>query len=672
MATKTIAQLFFVSLLGIYLPACKDRGSSGSSLKTADAATLARMKDHRAPDGKGPSDTLTADSRIGVVFSNLCGVDRSSVGLFKSPLPTGKEWAWFEEKKIRKWAAPAVGKTCAVGEEYDATNDFCWRPYVFQFFPVAQSANDNHYLVQGTSPIMRLFSLKDAPVASESCKFSNDTGLIFVSGIKNPYLGESWFTTDAELLAALVAWNRSRPDLDQTLQIPFAGKLNNQPGFIQIVGNANGTLGGIKGTHDEAAITTLARNLELAYKAGVRTLEVVTHSNGMITTQVALTEFSKQLKTQGKNWQKIRDKRTQEKMAINLFHLQAAPSQKWAMTALDSFGNNSDFLPNAKWVKKTSFGIPYWGWEWDFTAYTELETYTKLNIEFFYNAPDHWTFPWATSVGRYISKKWHEEVAEQGYNAGIRTSINHHACTENDSVICGPEHNARESLWDFPNPGFQNKNPINWEQEISTGRSSGPSMAQAIPKHTPQADGNESVQIAVTVSRLPDFICLDIEKNKDHCKKIYNKQTLPGAPQGLPGTTVCASNQDANSPCKSNTCGDGICALSETKTCSDCNLPPAVTLCKCADGTCNETKVTCSGKVCNHSDFVQVNSCLCENGDQVETCGKDDMSCMLEFTATTCMKKDNDLASDVGFGLIGTPWESKITKPMYDRNQFNQ
>jgi hypothetical protein len=35
------------------------------------------------------------------------------------------------------------------------------------------------------------------------------------------------------------------------------------------------------------------------------------------------------------------------------------------------------------------------------------------------------------------------------------------------------------------------------------------------------------------------------------------------------------------------------------------------------------------------------------------------------------MKKDNDLASDVGFGLIDTLWESKITKPVYDRSQFN-
>ena len=670
MATKTFARLFFVFILGASTNACKDRGSSGSSLAAADAATIARMKDHKAPDGNGPKDTLTFDARAGLVFSSQCGVDQSSVGLFKSPLPSGKQWAWFEEKKIRKWAAPAVGQQCATGEEYDAAKDFCWRPYVFHFFPVAQNAGDDHYAVSGTSPIMRVFNVKDAPIAAESCRFNNNTGLIFVSGIKNPYLGESWFTTDSELLATLVAWNRSRPDTVQALQFPFINKLNSLPGYIQIVGNANGTLGGIRGTHDEAAISTLTKNVELAYKAGVRNLEIVTHSNGMITSQIALTEFSKQLKTNGKKWRKIRDKRTSDKMEITLFHLQAAPSQKWAMSALDSFGNNSDFLPNARWVRKTSFGVPYWGWEWDFTAYTDLEVYTNLNIEFFYNAPDHWTYPWSTSVGRYISKKWHEEVAEQGYGAGIRTVINHHACSENNVAICGPEHAMKESLWEFPNPGYQNQNPILWDQEISTGRSSAVAAMAPAGAQAAAAKGLETAQ--VSISRLPDFICLDIEKNKDHCKKIYSKQTSPVAVVELPGTTVCANKLDAKSPCKSTTCGDGICALDESKTCSDCMIPAAVTLCKCANGVCNQTKVTCNGKICNNSDSVTVNSCQCEVGNQIETCGKDDLSCLLEYTATTCLKKDDDFTSDAGFGLQDVQWESKITKPLFDRSQFTQ
>ncbi len=670
MATKMYARLFFVFVLGTSIQACKDRGSAGSELKAADAATMSRIKDHRAPvGGDNPKDTLTADARVGVVFSNQCGVDQSTVGLFKSPLPTGKEWAWFEEKKIRKWAAPAVGQKCSAGEEYDAANDFCWRPYVFHFFPVAQSANEDHYAVPGTSPIMRVFNVKDAPMANESCKFTNDTGLIFVAGIKNPSLGESWFTTDAELLASVVAWNRSRPDLDQSLRFPFTNKMNRLPGYIQMVGNANGTIGGIRGTHDETAITTLSRNIELAYKAGVRQLEIVTHSNGMITTQIALTELSKQLKANGQKWKKIRDKRTADKMDITLFHLQAAPSQKWAMTQLDSFGNNSDFLPNAKWVRKTSFGVPYWGWEWDFSAYTDLEAYTTINIDFFYNAPDHWTFPWSTSVGRYISKKWHEEVAENGYGAGIRTVINHHACAENNVDICGPEHAARDSLWDFPNPGFQNQNPIIWEQELSSGRAS-PAMAQAAPAgQAKNAAGLETAR--VSVSRLPDFICLDIEANKEHCKKIYNKQTAPGLAIDLPGTTVCANKLDTNSPCKSNTCGDGICALGESKTCEDCNIPAAVTLCKCASGACNLTKVICSGKICNNSDPVPVNSCQCEADNRAETCSKDDLSCLLEYTTKTCMKKDNDQTSNAGFGLQST-WKPKITAPLFDASQFNQ
>jgi hypothetical protein len=663
------ARLFFVFVLGTLAQACKERGSSGSELRAADAATLARIKDHKAPTGgDNPKDTLAADARVGVVFSSQCGVDQSTVGLFKSPLPPGKEWAWFEEKKIRKWAAPAVAHKCPVGEEYDATNDFCWRPFVFHFFPVAQNPSEDHYLVPGTSPVMRVFKVKDAPVANESCKFTNSTGLIFVSGIRNPFLGESWFTSDAELLASLIAWNRSRPDLHQNLRFPFMNKLNSLPGYIQMVGNANGTLGGIRGTHDEAAITKLNRNIELAYKAGVRNLEIVTHSNGMITTQIALTEFSKQLKANGRNWQKIRDKRTPDKMEITLFHLQSAPSQKWAMSALDSFGNNSDFLPNAKWVSKTSFGVPYWGWEWDFSAYTELELHIKLNIEFFYNAPDHWTYPWTTSVGRYISKKWHEEVADNGYRAGISTIINHHACSENNVDICGPEHAARESLWDFPNPAFQNQSPIAWEQELSSGRASAvvPQSAAVGPRNDV---GPETAR--TSISRLPDFICLDIEANKDHCKKIFNKQSAPSVALELPGITVCANKLDTNSPCKSNTCGDGICSLSETKTCEDCNFPAAATLCKCASGTCNETKVTCIGKICNSSDAISVNSCQCEAGKKVEACSKDDLNCLLEYTATTCLKKDNELTSAAGFSLQAT-WESKITQPLFDANQFSQ
>ena len=112
------ARLFFVFVLGTSIQACKDRGSAGSELKAADAATISRIKDHRSSvGGDNPKDTLTADARVGVVFSNQCGVDQSTVGLFKSPLPAGKEWAWFEEKKIRKWAAPAVGQKCSAGEE---------------------------------------------------------------------------------------------------------------------------------------------------------------------------------------------------------------------------------------------------------------------------------------------------------------------------------------------------------------------------------------------------------------------------------------------------------------------------------------------------------------------------------------------------------------------------
>jgi hypothetical protein len=196
-------------------------------------------------------------------------------------------------------------------------------------------------------------------------------------------------------------------------------------------------------------------------------------------------------------------------------------------------------------------------------------------------------------------------------------------------------------------------------------------MAQAAPAPAPARAVSGLETARVSVSRLPDFICLDIEANKEHCKKIYNKQTTPGLTLDLPGTTVCANKLDTNSPCKSNTCGDGICALGESKSCEDCNIPAVVTLCKCASGSCNLTTVTCSGKICNNSDPVPVNSCQCEADNKVETCSKDDLSCLLEYTAKSCMKKDNNQAADAGFSLQDT-WKPKITAPLFDASQFNQ
>jgi hypothetical protein len=655
-------------IAGTLISSCKDRSSYDSGLKTASQEALDRIKDHKAPSGKGPQDTLTTHERVANVFSAQCGSDRSTLGLFRKPLPPGREWAWFEERKIRKWAAPAAGKSCAAGEEYDAANSYCWRPLVFQFFPVAKKTSDDHFAVDGTSPLMRFFDPKEAPAIGDSCRFDQSSALIFVAGILNPFLGESWQTTDGELLASILAWNRSQTDADANLQVPFRRKLRNLPGYIQIVGNANGTLGGIWGSHEENAIMTLVRNIELAYKAGVRNLEIVTHSNGMITSHVALTEIAKLLKSAGPAWKKARDEVTKEKMAISLFHLQAAPSQKWAMSELDSFGNNSDFLPNAKWVKRTSLGIPYWGWEWDFSAYTTLERYSTLSIDFFYNAPDQWTFPWTTSVGRYVSWKWHKEVAEEGYAAGIRTPIVHHICGVSKNDVCGPEHVTREALWNFANPGLRNQTSIPWEIEFSSGRTM-PAVAAATPAVAPQNANQGAESASRSAGKIPDFICVDLRKNNEFCRAAFAQSHGKGG-SALSGNTICALPGDKNSPCSSDTCGDGICSLSETPKCSDCTLPASVNICECADGVCQQKRLTCRGKICNWSDLTAVADCHCMDSGEELSCRGSESACRLEFDAVSCQKTVTEPTAAAGFGLTASDWQSKLTKPVFDLKQF--
>lgn len=662
-------RLLGFGLLILLLNGCKDRGdNSDSNLFLADASAVSAVADHAAPAGSGPSDVLTEKDRNAFLFGVHCGVGSSKIKLFNPAKVQQAKWAWFEEKSARQWASPSFRKTCAAGETYEGSDGYCWAPYQLQMFPVASSVASNHYLVAGTSPIIRVFPAASYPKAPEACRFDNDTAFIFVAGVNNHYLGESWKTTDKELLASIMAWNRNRPEqATGNVGRVFSNKMTGQPGYIQVVGNSNSKIGGVFGAHNEPAIELMIRNLELAFRSGVSRLEVVSHSNGMITVHSAIAEFSRQLVTKGSTWLAERNSANPGvgKLKLQLFHLQAAPSQKWSNSKLDKFENYSDFLPNARWEKKSALGIPYWGWEWDFKAYTTLETYASLNIDYFYNAPDGWTYPWTSSVGRTVSNKWHEEVQKEAYKRGIRSTVNHNVCEDRDVTICGPAHSQKDTLWDFANPGFsKGMNLISWRTDIR----SGPVAVAAFPNNAMlETAPKRLVKRASQI--LPDLICLDVGVHREQCKKLFAQHdSAPVAPHYRSTTIpelICAAKTDQQSICNTGTCGDGICALGEADKCSeDCRLPDTYESCSCVGALCNTKKITCKSGICELASATPVSGCQCPSSAGVVKCDAADLDCEILKLSGKCLKSVTEQPSSPaavgGLNLNGETVKSRI------------
>ena len=140
-------------------------------------------------------------------MTKSCGFNAGKIKPFRTNfLQAGGKKPFFEENSWRKIARPGAKGQCAASEEYDEYDGTCIGMYGLQMYPTARTGTANHYLVENATPMMRVLPKESFPGANDRCRFDVDSALIFVAGVNNPYLGETWNTTDGELLASMLAW----------------------------------------------------------------------------------------------------------------------------------------------------------------------------------------------------------------------------------------------------------------------------------------------------------------------------------------------------------------------------------------------------------------------------------------------------------------------------------
>lgn len=422
-----------------------------------------------------------------------CGHEQGRVRLFdttsnEDAIPFG----WYDDRVWRSYARPVGPDGCNRGETRDPNAKTCWRAYGLQFYPSSPIEQGNRLRVTGSSPIMRVLPKDTYPSRENWCRFDVDTALIWVAGVSNRGLGLTWSLTDNQLLASIIAWNRNQSFPAAAGNDPGGhGKLTGLPGYIQLVQNDNPPAGGITGDHSEIAIKTMRANLEVAFRAGLKHVEVVSHSNGVVTSQLGFALFLQSLDPARWNeddWvgspftsttviearrrleSMLADRRSagrdQQPMAINFYHLQAAPSQRWDHQKLDAFGFFSDMLPTAKWAWKSFLGVGYWGWDWlQPNYYAAVSSYVRPQFRFYYNAADWMTYDYYrySSVGRRESMPWQSEVVDH-MHADQAPKVVHYHCADADVATCGPGHEQAESLWYFSSPAMPATGaPVAWE-----------------------------------------------------------------------------------------------------------------------------------------------------------------------------------------------------------------
>lgn len=481
-------------------------------LRVASLALLAMaasgcsiQREHESTEVKDLSDTYGwfyygSDVENGLPIADQrpqpfggCGHERGRVRIFDTtPNDEAIPVTWYDDRVWRSYARPAGPEGCQSDETRDSAAGTCWRTYGIQFYPSSPIAAGNRLPVVHASPILRVLPKASYPNRAEWCRFDVDTALIWVGGVNNRGLGLTWGLTDNSLLASILAWNRNSMLPAAASSDPAGhGKLKESPGYIQIVQNDNAPSGGITGDHSEVAIKTMTANLELAFRAGLSHVEVVTHSNGVVTAQLGFALFTQMLdpgRWNADDWvgstfspEAVAEARTKreallaarravrrgtEPMQVNFYHLQAAPSQRWDHQALDRFGFFSDLLPTARWVQKTVLGVSYWGWDWLTPNYfAGAAAFVKPEFRFYYNGADWMTYDyyWYSSVGRRESLPWQSEVRDH-MQARLAPKVVHYHCADADVGTCGPGHEQAESLWYFTSPAMPTtRRPVAWE-----------------------------------------------------------------------------------------------------------------------------------------------------------------------------------------------------------------
>ena len=620
--------LFFGScLVALCLNACRTSDSKSETYNSPRPSPAAATAASTAEIPNGFTDEhLKANP-----FLN-CGLEYSKTKLFKSAAENLLPGTWNDEKVWRRFARPIANISECKEPEYLLENkSYCWRDFALQFYPGGTFGENSRYIVDNVSPVWRTIPAGSLPAKTETCNFSSTTALIWTAGVNNPGLATTFTKTDSELVSSILAWNRNinYPKAIESKWHPeVAGhnKLKDIPGYIQIVQNQNWAVQGIWGKHSEPDIQTMSNNIELAYKAGIEDLEIVSHSNGMVTSQLGYALFVRRLRADVPGFEKFRNQLGRSrKMNVRFYHLQAAPAEVWsANSKRDSFGFNTDFIPTSRMTGSFS-----WNWDWDFRSYfIDVNSHLAPEFRFYYNAGDFLTYDdarytlGANTVGRRESLAWQRDIDTVRVDKGFTTPIVHFVCIDS-GYQCGPAHDQRRTLWDFVNPVMpKTQRPADFRvaRMGSFGQSLG--LSQTV------ANASE-VLYEFESGQLPEALCLsktsDICANPDPHKDI--KLDLP--------KLYCGEGENPSHACANKECGDGICNIERGENCAkDCRISARSKVCLCLDEGCFDYGIECNEQGCGTKRTpAPNNACSCP-ANQAITCTIGKQNCRVYRTAS--------------------------------------
>lgn len=409
--------------------------------------------------------------------AKACGHDKSGISVLKEDGPIS-----VLNSKNYLWAMPHPGQP-----KYS---------YALQWFP-KDSIRSN-----GGTPIIRVIPKADYRRYRETegnnsnCDFATASGnpnraaLMFVYGVGSPGRGESIELLDYNVLNALLNFettpNTPPPSGDN--------KIGRLPAYIQMVANQNTPADGPFGKHDPDAATRVAFNLNIAYEGGINEIDIVTHSNGMISSQIGYSYYAyvfmrdreareeackKRAVSQGVELNARAACHSQVRpMRIKFYHMQAAPDEVWTVSKKSPFppGFYGDFAPLFEQVSKGSLSAAFSYPPDDFSSYFfNLRHHLSWEFRYYYNNGDFLTYPPTAGVGTLLLSPALYVAGSKGYSTvGINESINwvgfavkaekamgkdkfrvgHYYCLR-DSLskkTCGQKHSAYHSIQDVSHP----------------------------------------------------------------------------------------------------------------------------------------------------------------------------------------------------------------------------
>jgi hypothetical protein len=359
-------------------------------------------------------------------------------------------------------------------------------------------------LYAGGTPIIRLVGKDDykskffehRTLPNGNCNFAgpdgnpNRTAMMFVYGVGSNGYGETLEMIDYNIIKALINFqvtpNTPPPSGD--------GKIGKLPAYIQFVANKNSPKDGPFGKHDGDAATRIAFNLDLAYRGGVEALDIVTHSNGMVSAQIGYSYFAyhfmrgtedrnnrciDRAKSAGITLDPAQACHLQVKpLQLKFYHFQAAPDELWTVGKKSPLppGFYTDFVPVFEQVSKgsTSALLSYPPNDLN-TYFFNLKTHLSWAFRYYYNNGDFLTYPPTSGVGALVFTPVDFFKGRGGFSSvGINESINwiqfglqlekllgpekfkigHYYCDEDSESTkkCGKKHSAYYSIMDASHP----------------------------------------------------------------------------------------------------------------------------------------------------------------------------------------------------------------------------